>query len=206
MNSSVPPPQGLAGRPRIRFIDVFGHRVRVAIWSGPEGATPLLMLNGICARIELIAPLAEAVAEGREVVSYEFPGAGESAPPRLPYTMSMAAAFTARLLRTLGYTTVDVLGVSWGEPSPSNSHCSIDGDAESWCWPRRLPASRQSPGAREPCANCALRDVSTTPLIAGRSRATCTAAMHAQAADWSTTWNTDTVARVASATCSNSWP
>jgi poly(3-hydroxyoctanoate) depolymerase len=114
MNSSVPPPQGLAGRPRIRFVDVFGHRVRVAIWSGPEGATPLLMLNGICARIELIAPLAEAVAQGREVVSFEFPGAGESAPPRLPYTMSMAAAFTARLLRTLGYTTVDVCGVSWG--------------------------------------------------------------------------------------------
>ena len=36
MNSSVPPPQGLGGRPRIRFVDVFGHRVRVAIWSGPR--------------------------------------------------------------------------------------------------------------------------------------------------------------------------
>jgi poly(3-hydroxyalkanoate) depolymerase len=109
MNPGPNPPT-----PSIRFVNVLGHRVRVAIWSGPEDATPLLMLNGICARIELITPLAQSLAEGREVISFEFPGAGESDPPRLPYTMAMAAAFTAQLLDTLGYTTVDVFGLSWG--------------------------------------------------------------------------------------------
>lgn len=95
------------------YYDVWGHRVRVARWPGDPDRTPLLLLNGICARLELVAPLAEQLS-GREIVTFEFPGSGESGPARLPYTLPMAAAFTARLLKVLGYGRVDVFGVSWG--------------------------------------------------------------------------------------------
>jgi poly(3-hydroxyoctanoate) depolymerase len=102
-----------AGAPEVQHIWVLGHRIRVGIWRGSAQRTPVLMFNGIGARIELLAPLAEALAD-TEVISFELPGAGGSRAPLLPYTMRMVAFFTSRLLTRLGYERVDVLGVSWG--------------------------------------------------------------------------------------------
>lgn len=99
--------------PEVEDVVVLGHRVRVATWPGTTAGPPLLMLNGIGARIQLLEPLAKALGD-RHVVTFEFPGAGESQPPVVPYSLPLAAAFTARLLTVLGHRRVDVFGVSWG--------------------------------------------------------------------------------------------
>lgn len=74
---------------------------------------PLLMFNGIGGNIELLAPLALALAE-RAVITFDIPGVGHSQMPSRPYRLSDIAKLASRMLDQLGYREVDVLGVSWG--------------------------------------------------------------------------------------------
>src|SRR4029079_241020 len=48
------------------------------------------------------------------VVTFDVPGAGGSPAPRLPYNFPMLASFLVRLLHQLGYSQVEILGISWG--------------------------------------------------------------------------------------------
>lgn len=103
--------------PRAPVFDVVrigGREIRTAVWkavTGPE--RPLLFFNGIGANIELMAPLAEWIAD-RDIITFDMPGVGGSPPPRLPYRPWMMARLTMRLLDRLGHDKVDVMGVSWG--------------------------------------------------------------------------------------------
>jgi poly(3-hydroxyalkanoate) depolymerase len=92
------------------FMQVSGIRLRVRVsGSGP----PLMLLMGIGANIEMWQPLAKDLA-GRELIAYDVPGAGGSGAPRWPLGMGQHAKVAGKLLDRLGYSTVDVLGVSWG--------------------------------------------------------------------------------------------
>lgn len=103
-----------ARAPRISRLTLSGQDIRVGIWPGEEKHTPLLIFNGIGARLELLAPLVSRLAAHREVIVFDVPGTGESPAPLLPYRMWMLARLTARLLDELGRDRVDAMGISWG--------------------------------------------------------------------------------------------
>lgn len=119
MSASEPAPVSEpADSPRramqLRRIHVRGHWLRVATWPGDRARhTPLLLLNGIGARLELLEPFADALGDV-ETIALDVPGTGKSSMPRYPYRMWMLARLLARALDAMGYGTVDVLGVSWG--------------------------------------------------------------------------------------------
>jgi poly(3-hydroxyalkanoate) depolymerase len=97
---------------RIRFVDVDGVRLRTSVrGSGP----PLLLITGLGASLDLAEPFErELVRRGRQVVSFDAPGVGESTPYLVPRRMRGAARTVAKMAAALGYHRMDVLGVSLG--------------------------------------------------------------------------------------------
>ncbi|MEK6440043.1 poly(3-hydroxyalkanoate) depolymerase [Pseudonocardia sp. T1-2H] len=111
-----------AHHPDVPRDDVFSTRVRgrtlrVAIRrataDGPR-RTPLLLLNGIGATLEVLEPFVDALPPNLEVIRFDVPGIGGSPDPTMPYHMSTFALLVGRLVTQLGYGEVDVLGFSWG--------------------------------------------------------------------------------------------
>lgn len=97
-----------------RQLRVFGKSIRVAVWPCPGKArTPLLLLNGIGASLEMLMPFADALAD-REIIAFDVPGSGKSEATILPYRLWMLSMLASGVLDQLGYGRVDVLGVSWG--------------------------------------------------------------------------------------------
>jgi len=99
-----------------QIINVDGQGLRVAVRSGRAGATPLLIINGIGASLELLQPFVDALdpAESGDVIRFDPPGVGGSPLPRRPYRFHGLCRLIARMLSALGYGQVDVLGISWG--------------------------------------------------------------------------------------------
>jgi poly(3-hydroxyalkanoate) depolymerase len=97
---------------RIRFVHVDGVRLRTSVrGSGP----PLLLITGLGATLDLAEPLErELVGAGLQAVSFDAPGIGQSSPYTWPRRMRGIAGTVERMLDELGYTVVDVLGVSLG--------------------------------------------------------------------------------------------
>src|ERR1043166_3900193 len=97
-----------------RTIVVKGQRLRIAIRPGDGTRTPLLLMNGIGANLELLQPFVGALDRAIEVLCFDVPGVGGSPPPAIPYRFSSLAWLVNRMLEQLGYRQVDVLGISWG--------------------------------------------------------------------------------------------
>jgi poly(3-hydroxyalkanoate) depolymerase len=99
----------------LRFVRVLGQRLKVAIRAG-DGTrrTPLLLMNGIGAHLELLQPFVQALDPAREVIRFDVPGVGGSPTPLLPYRFPALACLVGRMLDQLGYPRVDALGISWG--------------------------------------------------------------------------------------------
>jgi poly(3-hydroxyalkanoate) depolymerase len=95
-------------------VRVLGHDIRVSVRRGADGGTPLVLCNGIGASLDLLEPFVAALPPEIEVVSFDVPGVGGSALPRLPYNFAALSVLLGRLLTELGYEQVDVLGISWG--------------------------------------------------------------------------------------------
>jgi len=98
---------------RISMIDVDGQRLRVAIDKERRDGTPLVLLNGIGANLELFQPFVDALG-GIETIRIDLPGAGGSPAPSRLTRFPGLARLVARALDRLGYDGVDVLGISWG--------------------------------------------------------------------------------------------
>ncbi len=97
-----------------REVEVDGQRLRVAVRPGPDGATPLLLCNGLGAPVEWLEPLVREL-DGLGVIAFDAPGTGGSPAPRFPLRFAGLARLAARMLDRLGYTgPVDVMGISWG--------------------------------------------------------------------------------------------
>jgi poly(3-hydroxyoctanoate) depolymerase len=92
------------------FIDVGGTRLRVSVQGRGR---PLLLLNGIGAAFELLAPFRQAL-QATETIAIDMPGTGGSRAMRLPHPLRTFAGLADHALDLLGYGEVDVLGVSWG--------------------------------------------------------------------------------------------
>ncbi|WP_084501628.1 alpha/beta fold hydrolase [Nocardia xishanensis] len=91
-------------------VSVCGLRIAVDVRGSGQ---PVLLINGLGGSLGLWEPLRRDLAD-LEVISFDAPGAGRSTTPRKMYTMSDLARFVTRLLDTLGYDTVDVVGHSFG--------------------------------------------------------------------------------------------
>ena len=103
----------------VRSVTVGGQLLRVAIRPGRNEAgspprVPLLLINGIGARLELLGPFVSKLDPAVEVIRFDPPGVGGSPPPRRPYRFSGLCRLIAAMLTEFGYDRVDVLGISWG--------------------------------------------------------------------------------------------
>jgi poly(3-hydroxyalkanoate) depolymerase len=98
----------------IRSIVVGGQPLRVAVRQGRPGGTPLLLINGIGASLDLLQPFVDAVDRSVGVIRFDVPGVGGSPLPRAPYRFTGLCRLIGRLLTELGHDSADVLGISWG--------------------------------------------------------------------------------------------
>ena len=98
----------------IRTVRVLGQRLKVAIRRGNGSRTPLLLMNGIGANLDLLQPFVDALDPAIEVIRFDVPGVGGSPTPAVPYRFSTLAFLIGRMLTVLGYQRIDVLGISWG--------------------------------------------------------------------------------------------
>ena len=106
----------------VRSVAVDGRQLRVAVRQARRGVqldsgvarTPLLLINGIGASLELLEPFVRELDPALEVVRFDPPGVGGSPLPARPYWVSGLCRLIARMLTELGYDQVDVLGISWG--------------------------------------------------------------------------------------------
>lgn len=96
-------------------VSALGQSVRVSVRPGTEpGRPPLVLCNGIGARLELLQPFVDQIDPRIEVVRFDVPGVGESPAARVPYTFAGLALLLGKVLSRLGYDTFDILGISWG--------------------------------------------------------------------------------------------
>jgi len=103
----------------VRNVTVGGQLLRVAITPGRSEAgdpprLPLLLINGIGARLELLEPFVSKLDPAVEVIRFDPPGVGGSPLPSRPYRFGGLCRLIAAMLTELGYDRVDVLGISWG--------------------------------------------------------------------------------------------
>jgi poly(3-hydroxyalkanoate) depolymerase len=95
-------------------LTVRGRVLRVDVRPGDPAWPPLLLCNGIGASLEVLQPFVDALDPRREVIRFDLPGIGGSAPPVLPYHLAILPQLLAGLLDRLGHHRADVLGISWG--------------------------------------------------------------------------------------------
>jgi poly(3-hydroxyalkanoate) depolymerase len=100
-----------------RSVVVDGQRLRVAVRPGraAAGSRPaLLLINGIGVGLEMLEPLVAGLDPDVDVIRFDPPGIGGSAPPPVPYHFNGLCGLISRMLTGLGYGRVDILGISWG--------------------------------------------------------------------------------------------
>jgi poly(3-hydroxyalkanoate) depolymerase len=91
-----------------------GRVLHVSVRSGDPRWPPLLLCNGIGARLELLQPFVDALDPRRAVIRFDVPGIGGSPEPVVPYSLWTSSPLLSDLLDQLGYQQADVLGISWG--------------------------------------------------------------------------------------------
>jgi len=101
-------------QPVSQMITIKGQRLRVTIRPGNGTQTPLLLMNGLGARLEVFQSFIDELDPSLEVISFDVPGMGDSPAPVIPYHLTSLACLVASMLDKLGYKQVDVLGLSWG--------------------------------------------------------------------------------------------
>jgi len=95
-----------------RFVDVDGVRLRTSVRGS---GSPVLLITGIGASLDLGVPFERELARrGFQVISFDAPGVGQSTPYAWPRRMSGLARTVRRMAEALGYSRVDLLGVSLG--------------------------------------------------------------------------------------------
>ncbi|MCW2702379.1 MAG: phaB [Blastococcus sp.] len=93
-----------------------GRTLRVSVRPGTDpSVTPLVLMNGIGASLEVLQPFVDALDERRSVIRFDVPGVGGSPRPVVPYNLTTFSPVVAGMLTRLGFDgQVDVLGLSWG--------------------------------------------------------------------------------------------
>jgi poly(3-hydroxyalkanoate) depolymerase len=100
----------------VRSVTAGGRTIRVAVRPGTDpSVTPLLLMNGIGASLEVLEPFVDALDPRRTVIRFDVPGVGGSPRPVVPYNLATFSPVVSAMLSRLGHDgVVDVLGLSWG--------------------------------------------------------------------------------------------
>jgi poly(3-hydroxyalkanoate) depolymerase len=100
----------------VRSVAVGGRQLKVSVRRGDGSGdhVPLLLINGIGASLDLLEPFVHELDPALDVITFDPPGVGGSAPPPGPYRFRGLCGLISAVLSELGYGTVDVLGISWG--------------------------------------------------------------------------------------------
>ncbi|TFV83369.1 poly(3-hydroxyalkanoate) depolymerase [Blastococcus sp. CT_GayMR16] len=116
MSSTSSPPPASAGQEFVRTVTSAGRTLRVSVRPGTDpSVTPLLLMNGIGASLEVLQPFVDALDPRRSVIRFDVPGVGGSPRPVVPYNLTTFSPVVAGMLTRLGFDgQVDVLGLSWG--------------------------------------------------------------------------------------------
>jgi poly(3-hydroxyalkanoate) depolymerase len=104
----------MPGEETMEHVSVDGQQLRVSVRHGQQGGTPLLLINGIGASLEMLEPFVDALDPSLSVIRFDAPGVGGSPLPPGPYRFSGLCKLIAGMLTRLGHPSVDVLGISWG--------------------------------------------------------------------------------------------
>ena len=102
---------------KVRSLAVNGQLLRVAVRPARRirpSQTPLLLINGIGASLELLQPFVDELDPAIEVIRFDPPGVGGSPVPAVPYRFTGLCRMIGQLLTVLGHDQADVLGISWG--------------------------------------------------------------------------------------------
>jgi poly(3-hydroxyalkanoate) depolymerase len=99
---------------RVEMVDVDGTMLRTAVRHGSGNGPPLVMLNGIGAKLEALKGFVDALNPEIGVILFDIPGVGGSPKAGRSLRMPDMAHLLAALLRKLGHERADVFGVSWG--------------------------------------------------------------------------------------------
>jgi poly(3-hydroxyalkanoate) depolymerase len=97
-----------------RVVNVLGQDLRVRIRPGTEAGVPLVLCCGIGVGFDVLQPFVDALHPAIEVVRFDVPGVGGSPAGPVPYGFPGNAVLAVKMLRRLGYSHADVLGLSWG--------------------------------------------------------------------------------------------
>jgi poly(3-hydroxyalkanoate) depolymerase len=105
-----------SGPEYVRTVAAAGRTLRVSVRPGTDPTvTPLLLMNGIGASLEVLQPFVDALDRRRSVIRFDVPGVGGSPRPVVPYNLVTFSPVVAGVLTRLGFDgQVDVLGLSWG--------------------------------------------------------------------------------------------
>ena len=98
----------------VEMIDVQGTQLRTAMRPGSGERPPLMLLNGIGAKLEALEGFTDALNPDIGVILFDIPGVGGSPRPSRPFRFSDLAMTMVQLLHHLGHDEADVFGVSWG--------------------------------------------------------------------------------------------
>lgn len=99
---------------QVDMVDVDGTLLRSALWPGSDARPPLVLLNGIGAKLEALEGFIKVLNPDIEAIIFDIPGVGGSPAPDRPFRMADLAVMMAGLLKHYGHDQADVFGVSWG--------------------------------------------------------------------------------------------
>lgn len=114
MTTENTPRQGRDNALSVEMVDVKGTHLRSAMRPGSDSRPPLIMLNGIGAKLEALYGFTNALNPEIGVIVFDVPGVGGSPKPSRPFRMPDLAETMAGLLAHYGHSQADVFGVSWG--------------------------------------------------------------------------------------------
>jgi poly(3-hydroxyalkanoate) depolymerase len=98
----------------IETVNVNGMQLRVATRPSATGRPPLMLLNGIGAKLEAFNSFIDALNPEMGIITFDAPGVGGSPRPSKPFRMRDLAMTMAALLEHFGHAHADVFGISWG--------------------------------------------------------------------------------------------
>lgn len=114
MTINESPKQSRDNALHVEMVDVNGTMLRSAMRPGSGTRPPLVLLNGIGAKLEALNRFIDVLNPDIGVIIFDVPGVGGSPKPARPFRMAQLAGTMAELLTHYGHAQADVFGVSWG--------------------------------------------------------------------------------------------